>query len=450
MPINPLKQNEITGVAGFDFEGREHAETFAAKVLFHLWPVNTQTQHQNMNFWIHKFNQNSGKQPIREATEREFHHQIGIMYAANGYNQKGVDLWKPTKFPCFFECPEFGKRFGMSFNRYEEQKKFFVYAFCDPNVDTDADPWWRVRGIVDAYNENRERNIAPGFVKVLDESMSAWCPQTTKTGGLPAISFVLRKPEPLGTELKVKADAETKINLKLEIQEGKEAMQAKGPHHLGATAACTHRLAAGKYGPDDSQRSLLIADSWFGTYQCALNLFLFYGIEAVLCIKTGHRCTPKSQLEEVMKHWPAGSYAVLTHTATGVGVDGEEADVDLVFVGYKYNCKKTLFFLMTKDAGSTKPDPLQPYIAKFPDQNGNLRARAVPRCACLSNYFINSNCIDSHNHRHQHELAMEKKWILRTDDAGWFRITTTVLGMTLVDAQVSTTTGKQSAYSLIS
>ena len=39
--------------------------------------------------------------------------------------------------------------------------------------------------------------------KVLDESMSALVPRTTATGGLPTISYIRRKPEPLGTEFKV-------------------------------------------------------------------------------------------------------------------------------------------------------------------------------------------------------------------------------------------------------
>jgi hypothetical protein len=44
--------------------------------------------------------------------------------------------------------------------------------------------------------------IAASVIKLLDESMSAWCPRKDKTGGLPNISFILRKPEPLGTEFK--------------------------------------------------------------------------------------------------------------------------------------------------------------------------------------------------------------------------------------------------------
>ena len=41
--------------------------------------------------------------------------------------------------------------------------------------------------------------------------MSAWRPRKDKTGGLPNISFILRKPEPLGTEFKSMACSLTGI-----------------------------------------------------------------------------------------------------------------------------------------------------------------------------------------------------------------------------------------------
>jgi hypothetical protein len=53
-----------------------------------------------------------------------------------------------------------------------------------------------------------------------------------------------------------------------------------------------------------------------------------------MVIKTGHCKTPKKALDEVMKHWPAGSHAVFT--ITDEGADDDE-DVDLVYIRYKYN-----------------------------------------------------------------------------------------------------------------
>ena len=45
-------------------------------------------------------------------------------------------------------------------------------------------------------------------------------PQTSKTGGLPNISFIKRKPKPLGTELKNGVDSDSGVMICAEIQEG--------------------------------------------------------------------------------------------------------------------------------------------------------------------------------------------------------------------------------------
>jgi hypothetical protein len=70
---------------------------------------------------------------------------------------------------------------------------------------------------------------------------------------------------------------------------------------------------------------------------------------------------------------------------------------------------------------STKPDPNRPYVAKFPDKFGNLCCRKIPRPAVISTYFENSYDIDSLNHMRQHELGLEKKWIVKAAEcAPWF------------------------------
>ena len=72
--------------------------------------------------------------------------------------------------------------------------------------------------------------------------MSAFRPRTTKTGGLPTISFILQKPEDLGAELKIVVCAVTGVILSIEIQRGKEAMrEARHSARIGCTAACTLR-----------------------------------------------------------------------------------------------------------------------------------------------------------------------------------------------------------------
>jgi hypothetical protein len=79
----------------------------------------------------------------------------------------------------------------------------------------------------------------------MDKSMSSFRPQTSKTGNLPHLSFILRKPKPLGTkfkrrEFKNMVCGATRMMLALEIQEGKFPMREKEHcQWLGATTACT-------------------------------------------------------------------------------------------------------------------------------------------------------------------------------------------------------------------
>ena len=51
--------------------------------------------------------------------------------------------------------------------------------------------------------------------------------RTTKSGGLPNLSYIKQKPEPLGTEFKVANDGLSGMMAWIEIQEGKERMAKK-------------------------------------------------------------------------------------------------------------------------------------------------------------------------------------------------------------------------------
>ena len=65
--------------------------------------------------------------------------------------------------------------------------------------------WWRAKLLIDGFNTTC-KNIAASFLKVGDESMSAIRFWTTSKGNLPHLSFILRKPEPLGTEFNTDKD----------------------------------------------------------------------------------------------------------------------------------------------------------------------------------------------------------------------------------------------------
>ena len=84
----------------------------------------------------------------------------------------------------------------------------------------ETDAWWRTRKLMNNYTKNMTEVIYSSNTAVLDESMSAFIPRTTKSGNLPNLSFIKRKPEPLGTEFKVAMDGLTGKSLSLETQEG--------------------------------------------------------------------------------------------------------------------------------------------------------------------------------------------------------------------------------------
>ncbi len=168
----------------------------------------------------------------------------------------------------------------MSLRHFEDIKTYFPNAFADFSKKSVAlnnhDPWYMISMLIEDFNNNRGKMVAASVVKLLDESMSAWRPRKSKTGGLPNISFILQKPEPLGTEFKCMACSETGIMsllyllflylftlflkfcfiifiyfeltgimLYLEIQRGKAEMPKWSARYreLGATASCTVRAA---------------------------------------------------------------------------------------------------------------------------------------------------------------------------------------------------------------
>ncbi len=75
---------------------------------------------------------------------------------------------------------------------------FVTSRLCFRSIRETNDPWWHFREALTEFNYNRKEKIHfPQWVAI-DETTSAWKPQTTKIGNLPNISFIARKPEPLG------------------------------------------------------------------------------------------------------------------------------------------------------------------------------------------------------------------------------------------------------------
>ena len=126
--------------------------------------------------------------------------------AAAGFNCRGCELWAkentalpasadPKTWRSIIKSPDFGQYLGE--NRFKEYRKLIPRIWENKDVK-ESDPWWEFSSAVQEFNQQRRDLIKASNWKVEDESMSAWCLQKTKTGGLPNISYIVRKPEPLG------------------------------------------------------------------------------------------------------------------------------------------------------------------------------------------------------------------------------------------------------------
>ena len=228
--------------------------------------------------------------------------------------------------------------------------------------------------------------------------------------------------------------------LHLELQEGKDVMPFKEfTGELKSQAACTKLLckatqlegadkAATISERDNNGRKdneivdAFIFDSWFASVQAGLALqkegYEFCGI-----VKMSHAGSPKSQVEALMEDMTGGTYIVLVSD-------------NLVFTGYKYNSRKVICAISSKNFQSTRPG--DPYIARWADETGTLKSCEVLQPAHLSKYFSHCNAIDVHNQSRQGNLALEEKW--QTQDC-WFRLFTFFIGLNVTDMWRATKMG---------
>jgi Transposase IS4 len=429
------------GIKNFDFrnsvvvcpDGKNKRINFL-DLLIHLWPGDWLLQLQYMNKRIIDNNNEATTnkrgnryQKICEISPQEFWKFIGIMLVARIEGRKG-EVWDRTAPEGYGNIVNMGE--VMTENRFKQLRIYFAYLFSDEKNKLN-DPWWQIRKGINEYNNNRKKTILASATKVLDESMSAFRPQTTKNGNLPNLSHIERKPEDLGTELKVVACSKMGLCLYLEIQEGRDPMRVKEfTDEFKVTAACTLRLAKytiRKQSEEDinennnqTTSNTYTGDSWFGSVELCAQYVLKLGANFVGVIKNSHSFYPKQYLENTMREWGGGSHLVLQTKYKGV---------DLVAVGYKYNKKKVMCFVFNKGLGHTENG--KPYEARWKDDNNNTRTREVPRPDVVAKYYEGCNIIDVHNQSRQYNLRLEKHWV--TED-GFFRLMTTIVGICITDS----------------
>ena len=288
--------------------------TIFGKMFLKLMYMDWHEMLVKFNRAVDKGNTGGSGRDVRRFTGSEFIVGHAILIAATCYSVTGSKLWnnnvddEDDDWETILECPGFEK--FMKLYRFKQFRKYLPLIFENDSLK-EVDPWWKFTTAVDSFNAIRKERCISSYLKVFDESMSAWRPRISKLGGLPNISFILRKPEPLGTEFKNICCGETGIMQCLEICRGKEGMKEKRlQRELGATAACTVRVTELCHQEQYSPKDLVMGDAWFGSVKAATELAK-RNSAAFLQVKTNHKLYPKDYINEALEDAPGGTHIVL-------------------------------------------------------------------------------------------------------------------------------------------
>ena len=127
---------------------------------------------------------------------------------------------------------------------------------------------------------------------VVDESMIQWAAECGAH-----LTYLPRKPTPLGIGIKCMVDHTSGIMLCAGLLEGKGIDNKKEfVAEYGVATATTLRLVAPYFG----SARVVIADSWFGSYKCAVALRQ-KGLFSIMNIKTGHKKFPRDKIKEALQ-----------------------------------------------------------------------------------------------------------------------------------------------------
>ena len=151
-----------------------------------------------------------------------------LLLAAAWEGDIGVEnLWKKGQSG--------GRHNYANFGQYVPQNVFKAWQNAAAYMFADKKYWYQDRRnmnwdvflpVLDGFN-NKRKDLFQVILLILDESMSGWRPKTSKTGGLPNISFEPRKPVPLGTMFQNACECFTGCLVYQDVAQNVEEQQRK-------------------------------------------------------------------------------------------------------------------------------------------------------------------------------------------------------------------------------
>jgi len=361
-----------------------------------------------------------------------------LMIAAVTEAEVGVDnLWKRGESGGRHKHPDFGQYVPK--NVFKAFSCAAAFVFADRKwwyADKRDRDWDIFTPVLESFNEKR-RALFHCILLMLDESMSAWKPKTSKTGGLPNLTNEPRKPVDLGSQLRNAVECFTGVLAYQDIVMGPEKQRRKKYYYSDVEAMLREPTSLPKKEEMSAHTAEVLrqvegaglpvggwvgGDAWFGSVMTSVEVKKRLGVHSTFIVKNNKNYFPMEILHSILKarhgSHPAGHWVVMR------AVIGH---VPLFAIAYAWSQKGVSYFIST--CGKTTPSPHK-YEAKFEDDWGNTSFREIPRPDILHILYEYVPLIDEHNKSRQSILALEKRWQTRNP---WFRLITTIVGMSVVD-----------------
>ena len=347
-----------------------------------------------------------------------------ILFGAKQFKE-GTDLWRVSR-KGMMPGPDFG--LYLSRDRFEKVLRFWAYGPDGTEAKLIEKPWEEVDYRVRAFNRNRKEELVVGTDLTPDELMMAWKGKKGN-GGIPHLSFVERKPIPLGTEAKVVCEGSMGMCVFIELQKGKITMaRKKWCREYKATTACTVRLLE-KLGTKEvedehnisrwlenrGKKRCVYADSWFASVETALALKKELGLHFTGPIKTAHKYYPLTEMRWTLSRMKRGEHIVMKCN--------EEEMWAVGWHDHHYKC-----YLTTH--GTDLPGKPAPKKRQDFETNTNYKI-LIPRPEIIAKYQQEMGWVDRHNRYRQGILGLHNIWKTKRWQT---RIQLELLGVSLVDS----------------
>ena len=337
---------------------------------------------------------------LTQVTFGEMLRWIGIwLFLATTAGHKRSDYWSASSPDLEGSSPPYRFSHWMSRNRFDTILRHLSFAPI-ASKPTFTDKFWKIRKMVQMFNENMSQVFSPGWITCLDESMSIWMSMWTCPGWM----VVPRKPHPFGNEWHTICCGISGILFYVEIVEGKDRppeLPNPNANKMGNTVNLLLRMCSTIFGTG----RIVILDSGFCVLKGIIELAK-KGVYAGAQIKK-RRYWPKYVPGDVIDRHFAGAAVGESN-----GVRGE-------MEGVPYN----IFTLNEADYtskimatyGSLEVDESQKKTSRYetlPD--GTKKKHEFRYTEPFANHMAHRHHIDDHNNLRHQQPSIEETWKTQT------------------------------------